>query len=260
MRKPPESLGAWEAYQQGLWHLANGGAESNDRARDHFIHAIALDRLFATPHAMLSYIYLWDLSPGRAGPNEERVALAQSEALRAIELDPDDPVALAVLSYGAMAAGNHDDSLKYAERSLDIAPNSVAGLFSKARALIFSGRPVEGRATSRSALRLSPNDPMKGHLLVTVAIGHYFERDYAEAADCARQITLSHPGFPLPGRWLAAALGQLVCVNAAREALDTAMANTPESFNFFVRHRPAWFRPEDHDHMLEGLRKAGWDG
>jgi adenylate cyclase len=26
----------------------------------------------------------------------------------------------------------------------------------------------------------------------------------------------------------------------------------------FVRRRVPWHRPEDHAHMLEGLRKAGW--
>jgi hypothetical protein len=27
-----------------------------------------------------------------------------------------------------------------------------------------------------------------------------------------------------------------------------------------VRNRVPWMRPEDHAHMLEGLRKAGWQG
>jgi hypothetical protein len=38
------------------------------------------------------------------------------------------------------------------------------------------------------------------------------------------------------------------------------MAISQASFDFFVRQRPPWFRPEDHDHMLDGLRKAGWQG
>jgi adenylate cyclase len=28
----------------------------------------------------------------------------------------------------------------------------------------------------------------------------------------------------------------------------------------YVRKRVPWFRPEDHAHLLEGLRKAGWEG
>ena len=32
----------------------------------------------------------------------------------------------------------------------------------------------------------------------------------------------------------------------------------PRSTSMYAS-RPPWFRPEDHEHMLEGLRKAGWD-
>jgi adenylate cyclase len=28
----------------------------------------------------------------------------------------------------------------------------------------------------------------------------------------------------------------------------------------YVRQRVAWHRPEDYEHMLDGLRKAGWNG
>jgi adenylate cyclase len=31
-------------------------------------------------------------------------------------------------------------------------------------------------------------------------------------------------------------------------------------FDVYVRQHVAPFRPEDHAHMLEGLRKAGWQG
>ena len=46
----------------------------------------------------------------------------------------------------------------------------------------------------------------------------------------------------------------------ANDALRRAMAISPSSFGFYVRSRPPWFRPEDYEHMLDGLRKAGWLG
>ena len=36
------------------------------------------------------------------------------------------------------------------------------------------------------------------------------------------------------------------------------MTITPKAFDLFVRSRVPWHRQEDYDHMLEGLRKAGW--
>jgi adenylate cyclase len=32
----------------------------------------------------------------------------------------------------------------------------------------------------------------------------------------------------------------------------------PLAFDLHVRNRVPWMQPEDHAHMLEGLRKAGW--
>lgn len=61
-------------------------------------------------------------------------------------------------------------------------------------------------------------------------------------------------------RWLAAALGQLGRTDEAREALHTAMTTDPQVFDRFVRSRVPWHRPEDYEHMLDGLRKAGWQG
>ena len=55
-------------------------------------------------------------------------------------------------------------------------------------------------------------------------------------------------------------MGQLNRTNEAREALHQAMTISPESFELTVRQRQPWLRPEDYEHMLDGLRKAGWQG
>ncbi len=43
-----------------------------------------------------------------------------------------------------------------------------------------------------------------------------------------------------------------------KEALEKAISVAPSSFDMHIRQRPPWFRPEDHAHIVEGLRKAGW--
>src|SRR5215469_13905189 len=42
LRKPPERLDAWEAYQRGLWHFYKDDAEENQTAQTFFRQAIAL--------------------------------------------------------------------------------------------------------------------------------------------------------------------------------------------------------------------------
>src|SRR5215469_4440809 len=43
VRKPPESLGAWEAYQRGLWHMGRIGATDHEAAKSFYRRAIDLD-------------------------------------------------------------------------------------------------------------------------------------------------------------------------------------------------------------------------
>jgi class 3 adenylate cyclase len=60
----------------------------------------------------------------------------------------------------------------------------------------------------------------------------------------------------------AATLGQLGRTAEAKDALEKAISIGPSAVDSYARgyvgeHYP-WLRPEDHAHLLEGLRKAGW--
>ena len=46
----------------------------------------------------------------------------------------------------------------------------------------------------------------------------------------------------------------------AKEALGTAVSFAPAAFDLHTHRRPPWFRREDDAHMLEALRKGGWQG
>jgi adenylate cyclase len=101
---------------------------------------------------------------------------------------------------------------------------------------------------------------MRHHHLAQIAMGHYYLRDYEAAVEAAKLVIRSYPDQNLAPRWLAAALGQLGLVDEAKQVLQRAIALFPKSFEMSVRQRLPWMRPEDYEHMLEGLRKAGWEG
>jgi adenylate cyclase len=126
-------------------------------------------------------------------------------------------------------------------------------------ALAYSGQPTKGLAALETCIRLDPRDPSPMNRLNQIALAHYFCRDYEATIEAAKRAIRSFPDFPSPYRWLAAALGELGRTTEAKAALEKAIAVSPDSFDFQVRERPAWFRPEEHAHMLDGLRKAGWE-
>lgn len=260
IRKPPENLDAWEAYQRALWHLAKSGVAGAERGQHFLEHAIQLDPLFAAPHAMLAGVHLNTLNVGTPFSLWEAVSMAEIEVRRALNLDPDEPSALVALAWVAFCRGDHQGALQHAERAISIDPNYAGAYLSKAAALVYSGRTSEAREADVIALRLNPRDPWGATMRLLLTVAHYFEADYVNALVAARTAIRDYPDYPTPYRYVAASLGQLGRVDEAREALREAMTVSPATFDPYVRSRLPWFRQVDYEHLLDGLRKAGWDG
>jgi len=251
MRKPPASLDAWGAYQRGMWHLGKASADDNALARTFFQRAVELDPMFAGGYIGLSAV----LSRTKGTQGEEE-ALAR----RAVALDGGDAEAHARLSLALVARGDHPGACAQAEQGLALCPNLAAAHGALGVALAYSGRPREGLAALEQCIRLDPRSPSLVNRLTQLALAHYFCGDYEATLEAAKRAIRSFPDFPSPYRWAAAALGALGRTAEAKAALQKAIAVSPAAFEFQVLERPPWFRPQEHEHMLDGLRRAGWDG
>ena len=156
--------------------------------------------------------------------------------------------------------GDYEGALAEAEIALAMSPNLALAQGALGETLIHSGQLKEGLAAVQTAIRLDPRDPKLTIRLNNLAVGLYLSGEYETAAEAARRAVRSNPEYPLPYRWLAAALGQLGRTAEAKEALEKAITIAPATFDLYVRQHVPWHRPEDYAHMLEGLRKAGWEG
>jgi adenylate cyclase len=251
MRKPPASLDAWGAYQRGMWHLGKASAGDDDLAGKFFQQAVDLDPMFAGGYIGLSAV----LSRAKGTQIRE-----EELARRAVAFDGGNAEAHSRLALALNARGDHQGARAQAERALELCPNLAAAHGALGVILAYSGRPKEGLAALETCIRLDPRDPSLVNRLNQFALAHYFCRDYEGTIEAAERAIRSFPDFPSPYRWLAAALGELGRTAEAKAALGKAITVSPASFEFQVRDRPPWFRPEDHAHMLDGLRKAGWQG
>ena len=258
MRKPPESLDAWTAYQRGLWHLSHVTADENALAEKFFRQSIELDPTFAGGHTGLAYALANAGNTFQQMDFNEAMGAAEASARRAVALDATDAEARAVLSGTLGGRGDMTGALIEAEHARSLSPNLASAHGALSMLLIYSGRAREGITAHQTCARLDPRDPRLGWRLHRVALGHYFIGEYAAARDAAELAISAYPEFPTPYRILAAALGQLGQGEEAKRALDRAISRRPAAFEWFVRQRPPGFRPEDYQHVLEGLRKAGW--
>jgi adenylate cyclase len=260
LRKPPENLGAWDAYQRGLWHLAKNSPSDNERAIAFFHRAITGDATFTSAYVLLVQAYLDSGITFTVRERDEATRLADTWARRAAEVDSQDAEVQAALGSVALMFGRRDEAKECAVLALSLNPYSPRANFIHGAALIFDGQPVQGRKEHLKGLRLNPRDPRIGAKLNEIVISYYFEHDYSGAVQVARRAIARFPQNPLPYRWLAAALGQTGSSAEAYNALHQAMSFAPHAFDNFVRSRVPWHRQEDYEHMLEGLRKAGWQG
>lgn len=260
LRKPPENLTAWEAYLRGQWHHAQHTDADNERARQLFQRAIAIDANFSAPYLGLARSYLDDAVGFNTRSLEGAAELSVTSARKAIALDPEDADARAMVAMAAMHSGNADEAHEQVLVARTCNPNSSLAILIEAHLLLHAGHPAQARQGFTACLRIDPRGPHSYMAMHLFAISYYFERDYTRSVEASRRALARHPAVFGTYRWLAAALGQLGRTEEAQAALQKVLERAPRQLEFHTRQRPPWHRPEDYEHMLEGLRKAGWQG
>ena len=261
LRKPPESLGAWDAYQRGLWHMGRGNPAENVRAQHFFVQAIQGDHSFASAHSAMAMAVLLDGIYGKFLRHDNSFRAAGQHASDAVDIDPTDADAQAILALTRFSREGVERGTYVLSALTDCLlhnPNAAWAHGIKGMILVQLDRCSEGRAALLAAEQLNPRDPSAAVFPTHFAISHYYERDYASAVAAAKEVIERYPNDPRAYRWLAAALGQLGQFAEAREALHQAEEVSRDAFLRYVRSRPPWFLPENYEHMMDGLRKAGW--
>lgn len=249
MRKAPASLDSWDAYQRGLWHLGKASREDDSKAAAYFQQAIDLDPIFAGGYLGISAV----LSRSKGTQQQE-----EEMARRAVALDGGNAEAHARLALALLARGDHAGGKSAALEALAICPNLAAGHGALGVILAYCGEPQAGVAALQDCIRLDPRTPALVNRLTQIALAHYFCGDYLACVEAAQRAIRAFPDFQSPYRWMAAALGHLDRPAEGKRALDQAMAISPAEFDFQVKQRPPWFRPAEHEHMRDGLKRAGW--
>jgi adenylate cyclase len=257
-RKLPDRLDAWEAYHRGLWHLLKHEPGENDQARLFFQRAIDLDRGFAPGYYGLSMTHIWEAAVFARRPLVDSLNAARPLAQRAVSLDDADSMAHFVMGNVLFFSGDSTGARHELDRAISINPNNAWAIGISGSLFGNNGHLKEALEAISKAMRASPHDPLMWVWMLYVTNSNYFSRNYQAALDAADRLIRFRPDMPQAYRWRAAALGQLGRKDEAKIALEQAIAISPTNFHRHVRDRPPWFRPVDHDLVLEGLRKAGF--
>jgi len=175
-------------------------------------------------------------------------------------LDPNDAEARARLGFMLLGQGDYEGALAEVETALAISPNLASAHAVLGQTLLCSGHPKEGRVALERSLRLDPRDPMAQLNVLNVAISYFLSGEYDAAIEAARRVIRAYPDYPMTYPWLVAALGHTGRTDEAKHVFQKATLIADGAFGLYVRSRAPWHRAEDLDQMIEGLRKAGWQG
>lgn len=254
----PDDLGAWEAYQLGVWHMSGCNSDTIGAAQWHFQRSIDINPRFSPAYSALAWAHMMAASIYSKTTIAEGCELAQPLVLQAIALDDADPEPRARLALLSFLNGDVGNAIEEAETVLAVKPDCASAQGVKGAALIAAGHRAHGRKAIRTFLRLGPNDPARPVRLTQLATSHYLDGDYEQAARIAKDTTRRFPWHPFAYRWLAAALGQLGRVEEAHTTLEVLRTRWPNSFEMYVARQPPSYCHAEFKPMLAGLRKAGW--
>jgi len=258
LRKPTESLDAYDYYLRGMASVHLWTKDASVEALAMFSRAIELDPNFASAHGVAARCYSQRLSSGWMIDRPREVAEAERLARRAGELGQDD--ALALCSAGlalAYVVGDLDDGAAFIDRALVLNPNLAWAWMFSGWVNIWLGEPDVVIEHIGRAIRLSPYDPHIFNMQTATAYAHFIAGRYAESLSWAEMAIRERRNHVLALRILSASCAMAGRLEQARETLVRLLELDPELRISNLRHVSPFRRPEDSAKFAEALRKAG---
>ena len=257
--RPPQSEDAYELYQHGMWHHYRHTKEDNLEAQAFFRRALAIDPDYPQAIAAAAIAVLNAGFLGWAEDAEKNFHEASELAQRAVALNPRYPNAHFALGLVCMWTRRPERGIAAFEEAIKLNPSFAAAHVMLGQMYLYAGRREETIDLAEKGIRLSPSDPRLFIWLPALAGAHYLLRHYAEAIEAGRRSWSLNRNWPHGLRYVVAGLAQLGRIDEAQVALaELKRMDADLAYSAGVLRR-VYTDPAAVDHILDGLRKAGFE-
>jgi TolB-like protein/Flp pilus assembly protein TadD len=253
--RTPMPAGEYTAYRnllEGRRLLHGSDLQSIRRARRMFKEALA--QVPNYPAAVVglarTMTYEWVV---RGMVENDLLKESVDLASKAASLDPHDGRALRERGYANLYLRRHDESLQDFSQAVALNPHDADILEGYADSLAHSGDPRQGLNLFTKAIELNPIPP--DEYAWTLGSIHYQLGDYRAALRALRPVEDS----PATARLLAASTAQLGELELARHYSRVVKSVYPDFQADRVRSIVPNRNPEDTEHLIDGLKRAGLD-
>jgi adenylate cyclase len=258
--KPPATWQAYDFFMRASDFYSAFRSSFNVadlyEARQFLERSISLDPNYARSYAMLSSTHLlaWIYALDEDHLSPAAFERAHRLAWKAVQLDPSLPVAQARLGLVLSFEGQHEQSVAAFEKAVALNPNYTDWRFGTT--LVRAGEPARAIGVLETHMRYDPFyvPDVPGN----VGLARYCLKEYSEALPPLREFVSRVPNVSQGHIWLAANLAQLGRLDEARaEAAEVLRIDPKYTIDGTQRKLALFKRPEDAEHLRDGLRKAG---
>ena len=251
--KDPSRLSPYEAVLRSFAHFQRVSAEEHAPSRAALERAVQQAPTYAEAWAMLSLIYKEEFTH-RFNLLSDPLGRALAAAQRAVEGAPSNHLAHHALATVQFFRNQLDAFQIAAARAVVLNPMDGFTLAYLGFLTAYAGDWERGGALSARARSLNPHHP--GWYWFVPCFDAYRKGEYKVSLEFARKVNM--PGFWRLQLAIAANCGQLGQQAAANEALQTLLLQRPDIAKFPREELAIWWRPEMVEHLIAGLRKAGF--
>jgi len=255
LRKRPDSLDAWEAWQRARSCV---DVEDWDGVGAWLRRSMELDPEFAPPHGLRGFV-VWSAAVAGRIAFKDGQAAAETESRIAIRLDPDDPLGHTMLSISTHGIRDWAAAERSAVRALELGPTFWAAHGAMTMTMAGLRRYADAARHLELAKQINPRGFGRRVNAMLTAHLQFLRGEYALAAVAAESLIAANPENVNPYWWiLPASLGHLGRGADAAAPLARWIAAAPGQVAQFRELGIPWAAAEDSDRAMAGLRKAGW--
>ena len=220
LRQRPESMTAYDRTLQALHLMDYLEKDMFGQARDVLGQAMEDDPHFAMPVAWSVWWHIIWVGQGWSSDSVADYTAARELAERAIALDPNNALGLAMMAHlRSFMLHDYDAALVFFARALEAGPGNAIVVAFYGLTLAYVGRAEEAVKNANRAIRLSPLDHRMFLFHNILAWAYFAAGSYAEAAKWAAASDSASPRFTANIRIL---IGSLAAIGAEREARAAA--------------------------------------